>query len=250
MTNREILTENYEDAVLALLMDEFAESEGRRYIEENERLLQDPSAAVPEAFHARAMRVIDREFSKNDRAHAGGTLLRFLGRLAVAALIAVLLFGAAFALSETVRAGTLNFLMEMDAKIATWQFVKEEGAASDGQDQAFDVTVAWLPDGYRQRETIFHTPVDFEVFCTNDTGELIRVSVHESEDLLSTLDLEGVDFSSAITVSNCQGMLTFKDGTYGVYWPFNDTDLVVSITSSDVDSDTLIRVAESVSIIQ
>ena len=249
MTNREILTENYEDAVLALLMDEFAESEGRRYIEENERLLQDPSAAVPEAFHARAMRVIDREFSKNDRAHAGGTLLRFLGRLAVAALIAVLLFGAAFALSETVRAGTLNFLLEMDAKIATWQFMKEEGADGSPAD-SIEIAVGWLPQGYSRDSFAVITPKDAVLDCTNSAGGVITVQVHASENYMHTLDMEATDYSSIISISGCQGMLTFKDGTYSVYWPYNDTELVVSITSSDVDSDTLIRMAESVSIIQ
>mgnify|MGYP006873118144 CR=1 FL=1 len=57
MTNREKLRENYEDSVLALLMDEFAESEGKRYIEENERLRQDPSAAVPEDVERRALQL-------------------------------------------------------------------------------------------------------------------------------------------------------------------------------------------------
>ena len=63
MTNREKLQENYEDSVLALLMDEFAESEGRRYIAENERLRQEPEAAVPEEVERRALRFIGRTFA-------------------------------------------------------------------------------------------------------------------------------------------------------------------------------------------
>ena len=248
MTNREILTENYEDAVLALLMDEFAESEGRRYIEENERLLQDPSAAVPEAFHARAMRVIDREFSRNDRAHAGGTLLRFLGRLAVAALIAVLLFGAAFALSETVRAGTLNFLMEMDAKIATWQFMKDEDAVADGQSDPLEITVDWLPQGYTRQSPVIITPTDVVMDCTNDVGKLITVSVHESEAFLYTLDMEGADNFSEITVNGQQGMLILKNYTYSLIWPHENDELVICVESADVDADTLLQIAENVSI--
>ena len=72
MTNRERLKENYEDSVLALLMDEFAESEGKRYIEENERLRQDPSAGVPDVVERRALQTINRTFSRKGRRHAGG----------------------------------------------------------------------------------------------------------------------------------------------------------------------------------
>ena len=251
MTNREKLQENYEDSVLALLMDEFAESEGRRHIEENERLLRDPSAAVPEEFHVRGMRIIEREFSKKDRAHKSGKILRFVGRLAIAALIAVLLFGAAFALSETVRAGTLNFLMQMDEKIATWQFAKDEDTVSnDNADNYVDLIVEWLPTGYAQGFPTVITPVDIVMDCTNESGGLITVQVHKSEDFMHTLDVEKADYNSAINVADCEGMLTLKDGTYGIYWPYNDTDLVVSITSSDVDSETLLRVAESVRILR
>ncbi len=38
MTQREQLRDNYEDALFALLMDEFAEREGERLLEKNERL--------------------------------------------------------------------------------------------------------------------------------------------------------------------------------------------------------------------
>lgn len=47
MTNHERLTEQYEDALFALLMDSVAEEEGKKAIELNERLKADPEAEVP-----------------------------------------------------------------------------------------------------------------------------------------------------------------------------------------------------------
>lgn len=41
--NRQQLLENYEDALFALLMDDFAEREGEKLKAENERLKQDPA---------------------------------------------------------------------------------------------------------------------------------------------------------------------------------------------------------------
>ena len=249
MSNREKLQENYEDSVLALLMDEFAESEGKRYIEENERLLQDPSAAVPEEFEKRAFQIIDRAFSRKNRAHTGGKLLRFLGRLAIAALIAALLFGAAFALSDSVRAGTLNFLMQMDERIATWQFVEDEEESS-GRMNSLEIVTGWLPEGYSEGPYLVSGPSDVVMDCTSDAGGLIRISVHESEDYMHFLDLEDADYYEDIIVQGCEGMLRIKDGYIRITWPYSDTELVITVISSDVDLDTILQVAESVSIIR
>lgn len=250
MTNREKLQENYEDSVLALLMDEFAESEGVRYIEENERLRQDPNAAVPEDVERRALQLINREFAKKNRAHTGGKFLRILGQLAIAALIAALLFGAAFALSETVRAGTLNFLMQMDARIATWQFVEDEGSVSGGQNGALEIVVDWVPEGYTRQPPVIFTPSDAMLDYTNDAGGVIRISVHESEDFKYTLDLEDSDYYTDITVQGQQGMLVLKNQTHSMFWPHDNDRLVISVESADVDADTLLHVAESISIIE
>ena len=61
MTDRERLEEKAEDAVIALLMNDFAESEGAYYMAENERLKNDPAAAVPEDVERRALQLIERE---------------------------------------------------------------------------------------------------------------------------------------------------------------------------------------------
>ena len=249
MTNREKLQENYEDSVLALLMDEFAESEGQRYIEENDRLRQDPSAAVPEEVEKRALQVIDKAFSRKDRAHASGKILHFLGRLAIAAVIAALLFGAAFALSETVRTGTLNFLMQMDERIATWQFTRDEGAEFSEPSGALEIVIDWLPEGYTTSRYNAITQVDIVVDCTNDSGGLISVSVHESEKGMHYLDLEDADYHTEVVVNDCEGMVIQKGDTLRIYWAYYNTDLVVGLMSDDVDLKNLLKIAEGVSII-
>lgn len=47
MTKHEKLQEQYEDALFALLMEEFAAEEGKSALEENERLKCDPAFDVP-----------------------------------------------------------------------------------------------------------------------------------------------------------------------------------------------------------
>ena len=64
MTDRKRLLDNYEDALFALMMDELAEQEGQRLLEENERLKQDPAAAIPEDVDKRCLKTIKRTFAR------------------------------------------------------------------------------------------------------------------------------------------------------------------------------------------
>ena len=249
MTNREKLQENYEDSVLALLMDEFAEIEGKQYIEENERLRKNPDAVMPEEIEKRALHYIDQRFSRINRKNHGGKVLRFLGRLAIAAVIAVLLFGAAFALSETVRAGTLNFLMQIDERIATWQFAEEDSGDSNA-DNSIELIVEWLPDGYYPEDPLTITPHDIVLDCTNEAGGLIRISVHESEDYIYTLDLENADYYTEITIQDCEGIIIKKNDIIRIDWHYHNAEMVVIVESADEGEETLLHVAENVTLVR
>ena len=55
MTRREELYERYHDALFALLMEEVSETQGKKALEENERLNQDTQAEVPPEISARCM---------------------------------------------------------------------------------------------------------------------------------------------------------------------------------------------------
>ena len=56
MTRHEKLLENYEDALFALLMDEVAEQEGKRFLAENEQLKQNKKSAIPAEVDKRCLK--------------------------------------------------------------------------------------------------------------------------------------------------------------------------------------------------
>lgn len=58
MDRRQQLIEQYEDALVALLVDHIMEYEGRELGELNERLKNDSSAAVPDAMNKRILKQI------------------------------------------------------------------------------------------------------------------------------------------------------------------------------------------------
>lgn len=84
MKTREQLQEEYGDALFALLMYDLAAEEGRRALEENERLQNDPNAEVPKDVQQRDLQLINRIFFKKK-------LLRLAKRTGL--LAAILLVG-------------------------------------------------------------------------------------------------------------------------------------------------------------
>lgn len=88
MNRRDELRERYEDALFAFLMEDVIETEGKKMLEENERLKQDPLAAVPEAVDYRCIQTIKRGFAKERRHTVGRITYRVLNRVAMIAVIA------------------------------------------------------------------------------------------------------------------------------------------------------------------
>lgn len=86
MDKREQLQEDYEDALLALIMEENLEAEGQRLSQENQRLLQDPEAAVPVDISKRCIKAIRRSPYQN-MLRKIGTALAVLLRRAVPLLL-------------------------------------------------------------------------------------------------------------------------------------------------------------------
>lgn len=246
MTNRERIEDNYEDALFAMWMDDFAQRRGAKLIEENERLKNDPEAAVPEHLQRKNLNLIFRELRKNTQSftfkRVGTVALRFLA----AALILIALFGCAYAVSPQFRASTLNLLMQMDEKAASFQLV-DDAAAPETPVLMPTVTVEWLPEGYVPEPPVtdrLQTSLD----CKNADGELIFIRVFTDDHTFYNLDTEDAEFCEDITIQGLPALLVEKEGMLRILWADESSGTYIFVNSSAVDADTLIRVAESITV--
>ena len=112
MTRQEILREQYEDALFALLMDRMICAEGERLLEENERLKSDPNAEIPEKLMKRCRKVIAREYAKKHFASVRHFSVKLFQKAAIITLTGMLFFTGALAASETLRNNTINLIVE------------------------------------------------------------------------------------------------------------------------------------------
>lgn len=242
MTNRERLQENYEDALFALLMDDVAQTEGTRLIRENEALRANPNAAVPAEIDRRCKQVIQRTLAK--RKH--GVSLRKLGqqicRTAVIAAIITSLFISAYAFSPSFRAGTLNLLLEIDDKLATWQF--DDGSLSRfseelGMANDIEFDIGKVPGGYTITD-IESFPNQVHIKYENVQGIKIDVDVFKANDTSTyTYDVEDADHYEKVVISGSTAIVTNKTGVISIAWADEKQGLFYSVFSSDASLEKL-----------
>ena len=163
MTNHERLTEQYEDALFALLMDSVAEEEGKQALELNERLKADPAAEVPESARRRCEATIRREFNRKRAKKLGKVTWKIVRRVSVAVMLMVVLLTTAMAASEQFRLGVLNAVINTYDRYTELTFKGEDEVAprdpTPEEAEQFRIldndsvitwieNAEWIPEGY------------------------------------------------------------------------------------------------------
>ena len=167
MTRREKLQEQYEDALFALLMDDLAVEEGKKAYEENERLKADSSFEVPSESRKRCVETIARCCRKKQFQGISNRCYHAFSKVAVIAMLTIMLATAAFAASPTLRASAMNLLVETFEDHTGFRLVytpPTENASDDG----LNFTVNWIPEGYElesHRENRFSARCVYTGLC-------------------------------------------------------------------------------------
>lgn len=235
MDKQKQLQEQYEDALFALVMNKIATAEGQWAIEENERLKNDPAAAVPEELDRRCMQTIQRQFAKQKVYTAGRFTVKAMKRVVMAAGIAALLFTGAFATSETIRINTLNLIVQVFEDNTEFRFM------SRPIDTTSEFSVGWVPDGYVLEE-----------HGTNGKNVWFQYRKSESEtlyiDCTATSEIGiGVDTEDAeveyVDVKDTRAMLIKKENELQLVWSTKDNSTFIGVIGVGIGQDDLINVA-------
>lgn len=242
MTNREKLQENYEDALFALLMDDFAQQEGERLIQENEALKDDPAAAVPEDVSRRCLQTIRWALFRHKHKASVKGVGRVFGRLAIAVVLVVALFTTAFAASPEFRAGTLNMLLSFNEKATTWQFPI---SGSDSIDTDLNVSLGQIPEGYSISNTEQNRFM-VEKTYSNPSGAEIKLRVFLAESASFNFDTENSDYYEETTVQRYPAVITDKHGVTSIAWADEARQIMISIDATDLSIEDMKTLAAGV----
>lgn len=241
MTKHEKLQEQYEDALFALLMEEFAAEEGKSALEENERLKRDLAFDVPPDVRQRCLKTIAKTCTKQSLRRTGKAFCKVFTKVAVVATLCMLLFTTAIAVSPTLRANTFNLI------ISTFEDRTELRLENSTNDSGPDhVTAGWLPDGYQLIEAE-NNAFQIRNVYKDQSGNSVFVNVLRNSSNVVGIDTEQADVETV----NINGQLTMiiqKDNISQIVWANEILGYQVVVRSEDLPSDTLMKIAEKLSI--
>lgn len=245
MTKHEQLQEQYEDALFALLMDDFAVTVGEAAIEENERLQKDPNYEVPLEVRKRCLKTISKCCQKRTLFSTGRALRRGFIRVAAIATISMLLFTTALAVSPTLRAKTLNFLIEIFDERTELSFLEPDLTQAHPA-ESNQIVVNWLPEGYtlaEESDSTFRSSVSY----SSESGHEITINVFKGENGGLNIDTEGAQIETII-VQGCDGILALKDDTTQLIWGDQENLYKIHLVTDgteDEDIQNLMKIAEN-----
>ena len=253
MNRRERLQETYEEALFALLMEDIMEEEGKKLVEENERLKNDPQAAVPDEMRNRCLKTIRREFNKGRRQKVGKAAYRAVSKIAVVSLLCILLFSVAFATSPKLRTKTLNLMIEI-SEVGTSLILGEDNGDCNTADDpeageliysTFGYRLPRIPDGFALTEKAINSS-GATLFYDNEDGRTICLTFQNAAGTTFVVDTEKAQRAESIFVSDFEGMLIQKENIINIVWADSERSVFISVSGLNVDETTLWSVASSI----
>lgn len=255
MTRREKLQEAYEDALFALLMEDVIEEEGQRLMDKNEQLKRSPSSAVPDELNERCMKTIRRAYGQRYRKEKskrmGGSFTRAFSKVAVVAVICMLLFSVAYAVSPDIQAATLNLLIEIsDVKtILSIESNDEPQASYDTSEAAqavynqFGYRIPEMPDEFTQVENLVANTAAMLKYENPDSAS-ITFTFTRTIGGKYNVDTENAQRVENISVNGFDGLLVAKGSRIQITWANTNLNILVSIVATEVSEELLLNIID------
>ena len=256
MAEKKELYEQYEEAFFAVLMDQIADAEGEKLLEENQLLQDDPAAAIPAETTRRCLRLIRRQSHKAQRQRTARRSMRIIARIAVVLMSLVVLYAVAFAASETVRVHTLNFLVQ-ELDVGTQYLFPGDESEETNEDfasQILSIVKENVPTdfSYVSRE---ENPLISIFYFENAAGDQITVKYWNLEGASAniTIDTEHAEVSKQV-ISGQEVMIVSKDyseavgqpeAVFQIVWVCEEQEHMMQVKGINVQLDDILPVAEN-----
>lgn len=253
MTRREKLLDEYEDSLFALIMDEFAEEEGKRLLEENERLKQDPNANIPIDTNKRCLRTISKTFARKRHQEVRTIFSKALKNVAVFVLAIIIMYGTAYAAFSEVRIQTLNFLIavsDVSTRLTLVSVGDSPNSISTDKKLLYGYRIPNLPDEFvLEDEEISRKSSWVQYIDENDSNVGIVFSVTLGNGTVLNIDSEDAASIQKVEIHGFDGLLIEKNDRIDVVWGDTDHDALISVFSNGMDRETVIFYAEAITYI-
>lgn len=228
--------EQYEDALFALLMEDFARQEGQRL----EELEQQGLPPLPEGLQQRLETELAAQWrARNKHRHRWR---RWASKAAILLLVVTAGFAAMYTNVDAFRDKVRQLVMEYtDVSI---NFGTDDMAHLGLQGH---YAPTWLPEGF-EVATIQHAMDDMYVEYKDGGKGYIIFSLYSESGVLG-VDSEDADFIVDVDIKGGGGKLISKQGHLEIVWHNGEAGQMYTIFSGDLSEAEIIKMAKSVKFI-
>lgn len=248
MKSYDQLRTEYDEALFALLMEEAMHADGEMLLAENERLKSESEFPISLEIDERMYMAIDRTYKKKRDRNRIAQVRRFISKGIAAMFAVVISISLACHLSPTVKARTLELIIQMAEKTATI-FVSER-ADNETELSESKYVFDYIPNGFYQYSELKEGRFEMQEF-KNDTEDKITIMItHSKGNLVSSMDTENADVIENISINGNDGLLVEKEGRIHIaIYDVNEMDYL-EVICFGLDKETVIKVTESIRLIK
>ena len=248
MTRKERLREQYEDALFALIMEEAAEAEGQKALEENRRL-RDSGLAIPDGLRQRCHRAIAKGFAGQELRRVGRGVSRVVTKVALVALVGMLLLTTVFAASEDFRVKTLNLALEIFEDHTEITLTPDESIIASSVDSVVpQLTAGWVPDGFALVEEGENSAMAWKEFQNEEAGTQISITVFNLRTGRMSVDTEDAEMLP-IQINGADAFIIndTEDEIIQIIWQEDAaSEWLIYVVGMGVSEEMLMKTAESI----
>ena len=248
MTRKERLREQYEDALFALIMEEAAEAEGQKALEENRQLRDSGELAIPDGLRQRCHRAIAKGFAGQELRRVGRGVSRVVTKVALVALVGMLLFTTVFAASEDFRVKTLNLALEIFEDHTEITLTPDDSIANSAGNTAPQLTAGWLPDGFALVEEGENSAMAWKNFQNEEDGAQISITAWNLRTGGMNFDTEDAEMLP-IQINGADAFIIndTEDEIIQIIWQEDAaSEWLIYVVGMGVSEETLMKTAESI----
>ena len=249
MTRKERLREQYEDALFALIMEEAAEAEGQKALEENRQLRDSGELAIPDGLRQRCHRAIAKGFAGQELRRVGRGVSRVVTKVALVALVGMLLLTTVFAASEDFRVKTLNLALEIFEDHTEITLTPDESIIASSVDSVVpQLTAGWLPDGFALVEEGENSAMAWKEFQNEEAGTQISITVFNLRTGRMSVDTEDAEMLP-VQINGADAFIIndTEDEIIQIIWQEDAaSEWLIYVVGMGVSEEMLMKTAESI----
>ena len=237
----ENLREQYEDSLFALLMEEYAEKNGEKLLEE---FNHSESAEMPADLDNVCRKMIRQHFSRQKNTIRISKTLRFIAKSVATIVVTFGLASTLFFSVDAIRVPVLNFLLEN--RIGYLLITKNPESSSitvNPQDNSLQDPTSYIcliPQGYELHKYTLKPNGTIFVYYTNEAGDVVSLQTVSDEGVFMNDTEDAV--TEPITISGYEGTLIQKEG-FDLVWHVPEAGLIYKLYASNLTRDEVLQIA-------